>query len=189
MFFESLDEDFPALADPDVTVVAQATTDEASAWVPRIEALDGVTGVDPPRDLGSVPGGVQAAGSDPDGPHLVSIDVRTEGGAMDDEARTVSSTLMDAEPSFPTGSPARRGQSLQDFTAAVADGAPWAALWIAGATFLLLFLLTGSVVIPVKALVLNVVSLGGASGSWSGSSSTATSSRCCATTPTAIASR
>ena len=46
----------------------------------------------------------------------------------------------------------------------MADRAPWAALWIAGATFLLLFLLTGSVVIPVKALVLNVVSLGASLG-------------------------
>jgi RND superfamily putative drug exporter len=36
---------------------------------------------------------------------------------------------------------------------------PLAALWIAVATFVLLFLMFGSVVVPVKALVLNVLSL------------------------------
>jgi len=36
---------------------------------------------------------------------------------------------------------------------------PWAALWIALATFVLLFLMFGSVVVPIKALVLNVLSL------------------------------
>ena len=159
VFLESLDEDFPALAGPTVTVVAQATPDRAAAWVPRIEELDGVTHVDPPRDLGDSPGDVQAAGSSPDGPGLVAIDVRTEGGAMDDAARHVSDTLMEAHPGFPTWVTGQAA-SLHDFTAAVGDRAPWAALWIAGATFLLLFLLTGSVVIPVKALVLNVVSLG-----------------------------
>ncbi len=37
--------------------------------------------------------------------------------------------------------------------------APWAAAWIAGATFVLLFLMFGSVVVPLKALVLNTLSL------------------------------
>ena len=35
VFFERLDEDFPPLATPTVTVVAQATPDEVAAWVPR----------------------------------------------------------------------------------------------------------------------------------------------------------
>ena len=36
---------------------------------------------------------------------------------------------------------------------------PLAALWIAVATFVLLFLMFGSVLVPLKALVLNVLSL------------------------------
>jgi len=163
VFFEALDEDFPALSSPTVTVVAQATPDEVAAWVPEIEALDGVTRVDPPRDLGALPAEIEADGSDPDGPGLVSIGVRTEGGAMGDPAREVARTLMAADPGFPVWATGQAA-SLQDFTDSVVDRAPWAALWIAGATFLLLFLLTGSVVIPVKALVLNVVSLGASVG-------------------------
>lgn len=163
VFFESLDEDFPEVSSPTVTLVAQATPDEVAAWLPEIEALDGVTRVDPPRELGAFPTDVEAPGGDPDGPGLVSIGIRTEGGAMDDTARAVSSTLRDADPGFPTWATGQAA-SLQDFTDAVVDRAPWAALWIAGATFVLLFLLTGSVVIPVKALVLNVVSLGASLG-------------------------
>ncbi|WP_229856449.1 MMPL family transporter [Nocardioides flavus (ex Wang et al. 2016)] len=163
VFFEALEEDFPALAAPTVTVVAQATPGEVAAWVPELEMIDGVTRVDPPRDLGPIPRGVEATGADPDGPGLVSVAVHTEGGAMDDAARETAATLRDAGPGFPTWTTGQAA-SLQDFTDAVWDGAPWAALWIGGATFVLLFLLTGSVVIPLKALVLNVVSLGASLG-------------------------
>ncbi|HEX2903658.1 MAG TPA: MMPL family transporter [Jatrophihabitans sp.] len=48
---------------------------------------------------------------------------------------------------------------LVDSKAGIAAGLPWAAAWIALSTFVLLFLFTGSVLLPVKALVLNVLSL------------------------------
>jgi RND superfamily putative drug exporter len=41
---------------------------------------------------------------------------------------------------------------------------PWALLWIALATLILLFLLTGSVLVPVKALIMNVLSIGATFG-------------------------
>jgi RND superfamily putative drug exporter len=49
--------------------------------------------------------------------------------------------------------------ALIDTLAAVSGGLPWALLSIALTTFLLLFLFTGSVVLPVKALALNALSL------------------------------
>ncbi|MFL6160774.1 MAG: MMPL family transporter [Jatrophihabitantaceae bacterium] len=48
---------------------------------------------------------------------------------------------------------------LVDSKDAIAGGLPWAIGWIAMSTFVLLFLFTGSVLLPVKALVLNVLSL------------------------------
>lgn len=51
-----------------------------------------------------------------------------------------------------------------DYTDSLLRGAPWAALIIVVATFLLLFLMTGSVVIPITALVISVISLGAAVG-------------------------
>jgi len=61
---------------------------------------------------------------------------------------------------YVTGSAA----SLADFKAEIASRIPYAAAWIALATFALLFLMTGSVLIPVKALVMNVLSLGATFG-------------------------
>ncbi|WP_448629377.1 MMPL family transporter [Cellulomonas soli] len=51
-----------------------------------------------------------------------------------------------------------------DFTTALADRAPWAAGIVALATLVLLFLMTGSVAIPIKALLTNVVSLAASLG-------------------------
>ena len=48
---------------------------------------------------------------------------------------------------------------LVDVTDGVLAGLPWALAIIAGATFVLLFLSFGSVVVPIKALVLNTLSL------------------------------
>lgn len=48
---------------------------------------------------------------------------------------------------------------LVDSKAGIAGGLPWAIAWIALSTFILLFLFTGSVLLPLKALVLNVLSL------------------------------
>jgi RND superfamily putative drug exporter len=62
----------------------------------------------------------------------------------------------------PVGSTAFVGGApalLVDSKNAIAGGLPWAIGWIAISTFILLFLFTGSVLLPVKALVLNVLSL------------------------------
>lgn len=51
-----------------------------------------------------------------------------------------------------------------DFKSDIAARAPYALAWIALATFVLLFLMTGSVLVPVKALIMNVLSLGATFG-------------------------
>ena len=54
-----------------------------------------------------------------------------------------------------TGTAAR----LVDTKAAVFDKLPWVLLLVALATFVLLFLMTGSLMVPLKALIMNVLSL------------------------------
>jgi putative drug exporter of the RND superfamily len=54
--------------------------------------------------------------------------------------------------------------NLIDFKDRIAGRLPWAVALIALATFVLLFLMTGSVLIPVKALVMNTLSLGAVFG-------------------------
>jgi RND superfamily putative drug exporter len=52
-----------------------------------------------------------------------------------------------------------RGAQLVDTKAAIFDRLPWALAIIAGVTFVLLFLVFGSLLVPFKAIVLNVLSL------------------------------
>ena len=52
-----------------------------------------------------------------------------------------------------------RSAQLVDSKASLLATLPWAGLWIAVSMFVLLFLMFGSVVVPIKALVLNLLSL------------------------------
>jgi RND superfamily putative drug exporter len=81
-----------------------------------------------------------------------------------DSSSTASQDLVGAvrDVPAPTGTEVHVGGApaeLVDSKAAIASGLPLAALWIALSTFILLFLFTGSVVLPIKALILNVLSL------------------------------
>jgi RND superfamily putative drug exporter len=90
------------------------------------------------------------------------IDVIPSGSTQGAAAHLVD-VLRGHRPAFRTwvtGSAA----SLADFKAEIASRAPYAAAWIALATFALLFLMTGSVLIPLKALVMNTLSLGATFG-------------------------
>ncbi|HEY5515675.1 MAG TPA: MMPL family transporter [Pengzhenrongella sp.] len=82
------------------------------------------------------------------------------GGAV---ARDVVRRVRYLDPGFPTWVTGQAAGQI-DFTAALVARAPWAAGIVALATFVLLFLMTGSVVIPVKALVTNVLSLAASLG-------------------------
>ncbi|MEY3278338.1 MAG: hypothetical protein RLZZ426_824 [Actinomycetota bacterium] len=46
----------------------------------------------------------------------------------------------------------------------IGDRLPWALLWVAVTTLILLFLFTGSILLPIKAIMLNVLSLGATMG-------------------------
>jgi RND superfamily putative drug exporter len=51
-----------------------------------------------------------------------------------------------------------------DSQAAVTDNLPWLLLWLGIATLVILFLFTGSVLLPIKAVLLNLLSLGATLG-------------------------
>ncbi|WP_449385175.1 MMPL family transporter [Cellulomonas soli] len=147
-YLASLERNYPASSSAAITVVTETTLEKATAWATELAALDDVTSVDPPAVLGSyVVIGVRPATSD-------------AGGAI---ARDVVAEVRALDPGFPrwvTGQAAAQS----DFTTALADRAPWAAGIVALATLVLLFLMTGSVAIPIKALLTNVVSLAASLG-------------------------
>ena len=142
-YVSDLEENYPAAASPAVTVVAEASLAEATAWADEIAELPDVASVDPPAPLGAyVVIGVRADTADPGG--AVAADVVREVRGLD--------VPFDR---WVVGQAA----SQIDFTDALVARAPLALGIVGAATLVLLFLMTGSVVIPVKALVTNALSI------------------------------
>jgi RND superfamily putative drug exporter len=148
VFFERLDTDYPALQGADVTVVAEAPLATVQSWATTtVSALPGVEGVTTTALT----------------PDLTSVAVRVRGKALDPASATVVDRLRTDRPAFTTyvtGASA----SQQDFITSMVSRAPYAVGLVVLGTFVLLFLMTGSLVVPLKALLLNVVSLGAALG-------------------------
>ncbi|GAA6526638.1 MMPL family transporter [Intrasporangium sp. DVR] len=148
VFFDTLRRDYPALAAPEVTVVAHSSdTAAVSAALETFRDDPGVTALRV-RPLGS---DHQLAG------------FRVAGPPTSDEAQDLVTALSGLEPGFETWVTGQASGQI-DFLGSMARGAPWAVGLVVLGTFVLLFLMTGSVVIPLKALLLNVISLGAALG-------------------------
>jgi RND superfamily putative drug exporter len=145
---ETIAEQFPATAAPQVQVVVDGTLAQADAFGERIVELRAVDAVAPARAAGD----------------LVVLDVVTPGDAQGADARTAVEGIRAERPDDLRAYVIGPAASLVDFVATVRADAPLALAWLATATFVLLFLLTGSVLIPVKALVMIVLSLGATFG-------------------------
>ncbi|HET9290921.1 MAG TPA: MMPL family transporter [Actinomycetes bacterium] len=152
--YETLEARFdPAVWVEPVVLVADTGTDQAglarvAAFGERVATLDGVRAVGEPQPLA-------------DG--VAVIEVLPTGGGTD----AAAARLVDAVRSLPAPFPVQvtgDAASLADYQATVAERLPLAAALVVLATFVLLFLFTGSVVVPVKAIVMNVLSLGASFG-------------------------
>jgi uncharacterized membrane protein YdfJ with MMPL/SSD domain len=114
---------------------------------------------------GSVPGarGAQVVAARGD---TARVDVSYDGAALDPPAKSVLADVRalplpaHVRSALVGGSTAEIVDRLDSF----ADRLPWMALVMVLATFVLLFFAFGSVVLPIKALVMNVLSLGAAFG-------------------------
>jgi RND superfamily putative drug exporter len=147
-FFEDFREGYPLLAGAEVLLVSRAPVAEVQAWAATASDRPGVESVDPVRELEN---GVSTVGFQ-----------TGDSGTGEASRALVDSLRSDRAPfeAYVVG----QASGIVDFRATVADRALWAAGLVVLATLVLLFLMTGSVVIPVKALVMNVLSLGAALG-------------------------
>ncbi|MFD4898474.1 MMPL family transporter [Streptomyces sp. NPDC058411] len=141
---EHIRDGFPGSPGGGLEVLAEgaATPDQYAAFRERIAALPGVQRVDGP---------VTAGGS-------AYYDVLPEGEAVGQGAQDLVRELR-AEPAPFDTSVTGAAAVLVDSKAAIADRLPWAVGIIVVVTLLLVFLLTGSVLIPLQAVVLNALSL------------------------------
>ncbi|KRC35746.1 hypothetical protein ASE27_12100 [Oerskovia sp. Root918] len=148
-FVDEVTAQFPASEAPDLRVVTDSTPEQAQAWAEEIAGLEHVERVDPAVAVGTDHAvvGVHVDTDDAGGPEAVAVveEVRAQDPGFD---------------FYVTGQAA--GQV--DFRAALADRVWWAVGIVVVATFVLLFLMTGSVLIPVKALLTNALSLAASLG-------------------------
>lgn len=152
-FFAELADDYPELATPDVQIVTTAGEGEVRDWA------DG-----PATELVHVESTeVSEVGTSDDGRVVRTVDLRTDAGALGGGTRELVDDLRHERPPF-DGLVGGQAAGLADFTDTLVDRAPWAIGTVVLATFVLLFLMTGSVVVPIKALLMNIVSLGASLG-------------------------
>jgi putative drug exporter of the RND superfamily len=142
--------DFPGLRADPVTVVAKlpASDPRIAAYAATISHLPGAGAV---RIEPGLTGNVSA------------IDVIPAGTAQGATARHLVTDLREDRPGFRTWVTGQQA-FLTDFNTTIAQRLPYTLAIIGLATFALLFLMTGSVLIPVKALVMNTLSLGATFG-------------------------
>jgi putative drug exporter of the RND superfamily len=143
-------ERFPAMGTGRIQVVTDRPADD-----PQVERYAG--------ELATLADVTSVAVHALDESHSV-VSVVPEGETQGEQARDLVRQLRTDRPAFET---VVTGQAafLVDFTDHIGDRLPYAVLLIALTTFVLLFLMTGSVVIPLKALVMNTLSLGATFGS------------------------
>ena len=116
---------------------------EVAAWARQLDGLDGVETVVPPRYLGD---------------DLWQLDVLTTGAPLDQGTKSLVSDIraLDAPGEVLVGGTAA---DHVDQLATIADRIPLALLILGALTFVTLFLMTGSVVLPVKALLMNLLTV------------------------------
>jgi RND superfamily putative drug exporter len=142
---------FPVTGAEPVEVLAEVGPDDPALadWLTRIEGLPGVGGVDVDDEL--APAGAVVVEVAPDGP--------TQG----DAAQALVRELRDLDAPFPTLVTGEAAE-LVDMKASIAARLPWVLAVVGLATIALLFLMTGSLVVALKAVLMNVLSIGATFG-------------------------
>ncbi|MEV0384459.1 MMPL family transporter [Nonomuraea sp. NPDC050643] len=155
---EIIRQSFPA-EETDAIQLVSKETDDVTGYAAALSRLPGVAQVD--SVAGSYAAGARVGDGDParfrgQGTWLSVV---PSAAALADDPVRLAEAVRSVQPPFEVlvgGYPAE----LADYRASVVDRLPLVLALMLGVTFLVLFLMTRSVVIPVKATLLNVLSLG-----------------------------
>jgi trehalose monomycolate/heme transporter len=141
---EALDHGFVRNATSPIQVIVTGKPDQVGPYADRLRQVPGVTGAEVT--------GARAGTS--------RISLSYQGETLSDQARSVVRKVRDVPP--PAGTEAYvGGQSAEmaDQLDSLGANLPWLGLVVGAGTFVLLFLAFGSVVLPIKAMLMNVLSL------------------------------
>jgi putative drug exporter of the RND superfamily len=146
----ALAERFPARGTDPVTVIADvdATSPAFTTWLGEIVASPGVVGS---STRPNTPAG------------LTIVDLVPSGTSQGPAATALAERVRNATTPFTVevGGPAAE---LVDVKERLGARLPYAAALVCLATLVLLFLMTGSLIVPIKAVVMNILSLGASFG-------------------------
>ncbi|MGW6914129.1 MMPL family transporter [Kitasatospora sp. NPDC054939] len=148
---ETVDQRFPQASAAPVTVVVEGSAAAAQEYADKVVA--GVPGVS----------GVRAVAPVGTGDRVSTIDVLVHGDPQGEQAQQVVEKLR-ADRGGLTTHVTGGAASIVDFQHELLTRGPIALGLVALGTLVLLFLMTGSVVMPVKALLMNLLSLGASLG-------------------------
>ena len=146
---EALDSQFPVNSTDPIEVLITGADPALAPYLHHIDAIPGVTGA-------------QVTGAKDD---AIRVDVGYTPAPVSSAARHIVTQIRALAP--PAGATVLVGGTtagLVDELASLGSTLPWMALLVCLSTFVLLFLAFGSVVLPLKAIVMNVLSLGGTFG-------------------------
>jgi RND superfamily putative drug exporter len=147
---DALETEFPPGPTSPIIVVAgsgERGRGAATAFAGDLSRLDGVASVSEPEQAGG----------------FWRIDVVPEGGELSASTKRLVEDVRDSRAPFPvqvTGATA----GFLDQQTSLGDSLPLGLVLLTGSTLVILFLMTGSVVLPIKALVMNLLTLSAAFG-------------------------
>jgi uncharacterized membrane protein YdfJ with MMPL/SSD domain len=146
---DAIERDFGGTGSTPVTVAVTAPSSDAAAvsgFAEDVRALDGVRSVKPPADLGS---------------DTWRVSVAVPGDPAGETAQEVVGDIRDLGSPFETAVTGPAAEFL-DQQEAIGSRLLLAVLLLGALTFVVLWLMTGSVVLPAKAIVMNALTVGAA---------------------------
>jgi RND superfamily putative drug exporter len=147
-YIAALAEDYPGSRTPEIVVVADAAPGEVAQLRADLAAVAAVETVGEPG----------ASGDRTVLPVFLDVD-----DAAGDEATAAVKEVRALDPGYDTFVTGQAATQL-DFNDSLVEGLPVAGAVVVLAIFVLLFLMTGSVLVPLKALVVNLLSLAASLG-------------------------
>jgi RND superfamily putative drug exporter len=117
-------------------------------------------------DVNNVPAAARQLMAATVGTHIVLIQATSSSEMTSDTARNIVKAIRADQGVGNGGQVMVGGQTAVDLDVIkfIVDRTPWAVGFVVGVTLILLFMLTGSVVLPVKAVLLNFLSIGASFG-------------------------
>jgi uncharacterized membrane protein YdfJ with MMPL/SSD domain len=146
---DAISRDFGTATDAPVTIAVRAGAGagaQVRGYAHRIAGIDGVDGTPAVRDLGH---------------STWEVDAQVRGDSAGDRAQRIVREIRALDPPFSalaTGAAA----TFIDQQAAISSHLPLTLAVLAAFTFVILFLMTGSIVLPLKAIVMNALTVGAA---------------------------